>query len=292
MPASPAKGSPGFAAAMNDEIWRGMSREELDAAYNNTAAVKHSAATLTDWTRRSADLRAARPELLNRTYGPKPRNKIDLFRCGKAGAPLFAFIHGGYWQRNSKEIFSCMAEGPLARGFDAAIVGYTLAPQATVTEIVAETHAAIRWLRTEGPRHGVGTGALVVSGWSAGGHLTAMAITLDEVDAGFPISGIFDIEPCRLNYLNEKLHLTDEEVEMLSPIRHLRQNQKPMTLAYGASELPELQRQSKDYAKARGEAGLPTRLLALHTHDHFSILEELIKSDGKLTAALFRLMRT
>lgn len=274
----------------DDEIWRGMTRAELDAAYNNTAAVKHSAATLADWTRRSADLRAARPELLNRSYGPKPRNKIDLFRCGKAGAPLFVFIHGGYWQRNSKETFSCMAEGPLAQGFDVAIVGYTLAPQATLSEIVSETHAAVRWLRTQGPRHGVGTGALVVSGWSAGGHLTAMAMPLEEVDAGFPISGVFDIEPCRLNYLNEKLNLTEKEVEALSPIRHLPENQKPMTLAFGASELPELQRQSKDYAKARGEAGLPTRLLALATHDHFSILGELIKPDGKLTAALFRLM--
>ncbi|MDT3685424.1 MAG: alpha/beta hydrolase [Pseudorhodoplanes sp.] len=275
---------------MSEEIWRGMTREELDAAYNNTAAVKHSAATLADWTRRSADLRAAHPELLNLSYGPRPRNKIDLFRCGKSGAPLFVFIHGGYWQRNSKEIFSCMAEGPLAHGFDAAIIGYTLAPEATLTEIVAETHAAIRWLRSQGPRHGVGNAALVVSGWSAGGHLAAMAMSLEEVDAGFPISGIFDIEPCRLNYLNEKLRLSEKEVETLSPIYHLPRESKPMIIAFGASELPELQRQSRDYAKARGEAGLPTRLLALATHDHFSILEELYKPGGKLTAALFRLL--
>jgi arylformamidase len=277
---------------MTEEIWRGMTREELDAAYNNSAAVKHSAATLANWTRRSAELRAARPEKLNLAYGPKPRNRLDVFPCGKSGAPLFVFIHGGYWQRNSKEVFSCMAEGPLAQGFDAAIVGYTLAPEARLTEIVAETHAAIRWLRSEGPRHGIGTGALVASGWSAGGHLAAMAMGLGEVDAGFAISGIYDIEPCQLNYLNEKLKLTDKEVEDLSPIRHLPKEQKPMTLAFGASELPELQRQSRDYAQARGEAGLPTRLLALATHDHFSILEELIKPDGKLTGALFRLMHT
>jgi len=275
---------------MTDEIWRGMTREELDAAYNNSAAVKHSAATLAEWTRRSADLRAARSGMLNLAYGPRARNRLDLFRCGKPGAPLFVFIHGGYWQRNSREMFSCMAEGPLAQGFDAAIIGYTLAPEATLTEIVAETHMAIRWLRKEGPRHGVGAGTLAVSGWSAGGHLTAMAMGLDEVDAGLAISGVFDIEPCRLNYLNEKLNLTESEVEELSPIRRLPKQQKPMTLAFGASELPELQRQSRDYAKARGEAGLPTRLLALATHDHFSILGELIKPDGKLTSALFRLV--
>ena len=297
MRTSPGKGAVhnhvrGLQQAMNEHIWRGMTREELDAAYNNSAAVKHSAATLADWTRRSAELRAARPETLNLAYGPKPRNKIDLFKCGRQGAPLLVFIHGGYWQRNSKEIFSCMADGPLAQGFDVAVVGYTLAPEATLTEIVAETHAAIRWLRTEGPRHGVGRDALVVSGWSAGGHLTALAMALEEVDAGFAISGVFDIEPCRLNYLNEKLRLTEKDVEALSPIRHLTKASGPMTIAYGVAELPELQRQSQDYAKARGEIGLPTRLLALVGHDHFSILEELIKPDGKLTSALFRLTHT
>ena len=88
------------------------------------------------------------------------------------------FIHGGYWQRNDKDMFACMAEGPLANGFDVALIGYTLCPDVTLTELVAETHAAIRWLRQEGPRRGFGEGKLVVSGWSAGGHLTAMALAL------------------------------------------------------------------------------------------------------------------
>ncbi len=129
-----------------------------------------------------------------------------------------------------------------------------------------------------------------MSGWSAGGHLTAMAMPLDEVDAGLAISGVFDIEPCRLNYLNEKLQLTGNEVEALSPIRHLCKETKPMTIAYGTSELPELQRQSCDYAMARGGAGLPTRLLVLDAHDHFSILGELINPGGELSAALCRLV--
>ncbi|MFN3657206.1 MAG: alpha/beta hydrolase [Pseudolabrys sp.] len=274
---------------MDEIIWRGMTRAQLDAAYNNSAAVANSADKLSEWTQRSAALRAREGALLDLAYGARPRNRIDIFRCGRAGAPLFVFIHGGYWQRNAKEIFSCMAEGPLAHGFDVALPGYTLAPEASLTGIVAELRAALSWLRANGRRHGVAEAALVVSGWSAGGHLTAMM--LPEADAGLAISGVFDIEPCRLNYLNEKLNLTADEVEALSPIRHLPPSSGPLAVAFGTAELPELQRQSRDYAAAREGAGLPTELLPLAGHDHFSILEELARPDGALTRALTKLAR-
>jgi arylformamidase len=274
---------------MTDIVWRGMNRAQLDAAYNNSIAVADSAERLSGWTARSAAFRQQHPELLDLSYGPRPRNRIDIFRCGKEGAPLFVFIHGGYWQRNAKEIFCCMAEGPMARGFDAALIGYTLAPEATLADIVAETHAAIRWLRREGPTYGVAQSRLLVSGWSAGGHLTAMAMALDEVDAGLAISGIFDVEPCALNYLNEKLNLTVEGARAMSPIQHFPARSAPLTIAYGTGELPELQRQSRDYHAARRTAGLPATLLPLDGHDHFSILDEF-SADGHLTAALMVLV--
>jgi arylformamidase len=271
----------------HEAVWRGMTRAELDAAYNNGAAVKNSAEKLADWTERSKALRAARGELLDLAYGPRPRNRIDVFRCGTGGAPLFAFIHGGYWQRHNKEIFACMAEGPLARGFDAALIGYTLAPDATLTEIVGEIRAALRWLRQAGPSLGIAAGALLVSGWSAGGHLAATAFA--EADAGLAISGIFDLEPCRLSYLNAALHLTLEEQLALSPIRHLSPRSAPLALAFGTSELPELQRQSRAYGAAREAVGLPMELRPLTGHDHFSILDELVDPAGQLVEILVRL---
>jgi len=272
---------------MTDIVWRGMTRAQLDSAYNNSAAVKNSAEILADWQKRSARLRARRNELLDLPYGPRPRNKIDIFRCGKAGAPLIAYVHGGYWQRNAKEFYSCLAEGPLARGLDMAFVGYTLAPDVTMTEIVAEVRAALRFLRAEGPKRGVGTAKLIVSGWSAGGHLTAMALA--EADGGLAISGIYDIEPCRLSYLNEKLNITAEEQVALSPIRQLPATSPPLVVAYGTAELPELQRQSCDYHAARLAAKLPSELLPMEGDDHFSILEELAAPDGRLTEALAKL---
>jgi acetyl esterase/lipase len=273
---------------MNDSpiIWRGMTRAALDAAYDNAKAVADVDARRNRWIARSADVRAANPELLDLAYGPKPRNRIDAFRCGHAKAPLFVFIHGGYWQRNAKEMFACMADGPLACGIDVAMIGYTLAPDATLTEIVGEVHAAIRFLRREGPARGIAIGRLVVSGWSAGGHLTAMALPLDEVDAGLAISGLYDVEPCRLNYLNEKLRLDAAEAAAMSPILHLPRRKTPLVVAYGTEELPEMQRQSQAYHQARIDHGLPSRLLPLDPHNHFSIMDELSAPQGRLTGAV------
>jgi arylformamidase len=261
-----------------------MTRLQLDAAYNNSAAVANSAETIADWSERSARFRAQHSQSLDLRYGDRPRNRIDVFACGRAGAPLFVFFHGGYWQRNDKETFSCLAEGPLAGGFDVALPGYTLAPEISLTEIVAEVRGAVRWLRREHP-NGVAGGRLIVGGWSAGGHLTAMTMDLPEVDAGLSISGIFDVEPCRLNYLNDKLRLSVEEAFAMSPVHHLPQTSGELTIAYGTAELPELQRQSQDYWRVRNKAGLPGRLLPLAGHNHFSILEELARPGG-LAAAL------
>ena len=267
-------------------LWRGMTRAELDAAYDNAAHVADSAAHLASWERCSAELRSRRPALLDRRYGARDRNRIDIFKCGSARAPLLVFIHGGYWQRNSKEIFSCMAEGPLAHGWDVALPGYTLAPEAGIGTILAEVRAAILWLRREGPALGVATGRLVVSGWSAGGHLAALAMSWPEVDGGLSISGIFDLEPIRLGTLNDKLGLAAADVEALSPLRRLPVRAGPLVVAYGTAELPELQRQSRDYFEAWQGAGLAGRLLPLENRNHFSILNELAAPEGRLTAAV------
>lgn len=266
-------------------VWNNMTRAELDAAYDNTSAVADSGERREAWVARSDAFRKRRADGLDLAYGPRPRNKIDLFRCGAAKAPLFAFIHGGYWQRNAKETFACMAAGPLANGMDVAFIGYTLCPEATLTEIVDEIAAAVRWLRREGPHRGAGEGRLVVSGWSAGGHLTATTLAMDEVDAGLAISGIYDVEPCRLNYLNDKLNLTAEEAAKTSPLLHLPKKSAPVVLAYGTGELPELQRQSVAYHDARRAAGLPSELLPLAGLNHFSIMDELEKHDGVLARA-------
>lgn len=273
-------------AGVAEPVWNGFTRAALDAAYNNSVAVTNSAEKLSHWTARSARLRTERALALDLAYGPGERNRIDLFACGQPGAPLFVFIHGGYWQRNAKEIFACMAEGPLSIGFDAALVGYTLAPQATLAGIVDEIAAAFAFLAKVGPGYGMGQGGIVASGWSAGGHLAAMALELPQVDAALSISGVFDLEPVRYSYLNDALRLTPDDIAPLSPIHRVSRTAKPIALVHGGAELPELRRQSHDYTAALAKAGRPCTARELAGHDHFSILEELATPGGAILPLL------
>jgi arylformamidase len=96
-------------------IYRGMDRAALDAAYDNTAAVADSQAYRARWWETSAGIRAEPRSRLDLRYGTRPRAILDYFPSGAAKAPLFVFIHGGYWQRNEKERFAFVASGPRAR---------------------------------------------------------------------------------------------------------------------------------------------------------------------------------
>jgi acetyl esterase/lipase len=263
-----------------------MDRAALDAAYNNTGAVPDSAAIIAGWDRRSAAVAAAYPRHLDLRYGERERNRIDYFASAAKRAPVLAFIHGGYWQMRAKETFRFIAEGPLAHGIDVALIAYTLAPEATLTAIVAEIRAALDWLAQRVHDLGGDAERIYASGWSAGGHLTAMSLDHPAVRGGLAISGIYDLEPIRLSYLDEKLMLTAEEVERLSPLRRPAAFSRPIILAYGESELPELQRQSREFGAALAQAGATVTVAALPSHNHFSILEELASPTGKLTALL------
>ena len=267
---------------MNTPLYRDMDRAALDAAYDNTRAVTDSAAILADWEVRSARLAAARPEHLDLRYGSLERNRIDYFSAGRRG-PVLVFIHGGYWQMRAKETFRFLASGPLSHGIDVAFVAYTLAPAKRLEGIVAEVRSAIAWLAPRVAELGGDASRLYVSGWSAGGHLAAMTIDEPGVRGALAMSGIFDLEPIRLCYLNDKLRLDDDEVLRNSPLLERPLRAGRMMIACGGSELGELQRQSQAFAAARSNAGLPGQFTVLSGHNHFTILEELASRTGALT---------
>lgn len=269
-------------------LYRGMDRVALDAAYNNTEAVgipkrDQYVAARVSRTERFKKAHAGRIDL---RYGAGARQRLDVFSAGTAGAPTLVFIHGGYWQQNDKEPFAFLGEGLLSAGFNLANVEYTLAPAARMDAIVAEVRASVAWVIEHAKELGGDPNRVFVSGHSAGGHLTAMAMTDARVAGGIAISGIYDLEPIRLNYLNEKLGLDLAEAQRNSPMLHLPSRAAPLVVTVGLGELPELIRQSEEYATAWQKRGLPGQYLPLAGHDHFSILDELAGPDGKLVTAL------
>ncbi len=105
-----------------------------------------------------------------------------------------------------------LVEGVAAHGWSVAIPGYSLAP-----DVVADRdrrrryRRSLDWLAQNGEAYGI-SGPVVLSGWSAGAHLVAMALDHPRVTAGLAISGVYDLAPIRDTGLNNALKLTDQEV--------------------------------------------------------------------------------
>jgi acetyl esterase/lipase len=264
--------------------WGTLSQAERDAAYNNSTAVPDSAVLNAAREVASSVFRSTNPLHLDLRYGKRERNTWDLFPVADPDAPCIVFIHGGYWQRNSKDQFANLIAGPHSRGWAAALPGYTLAPDASLTEIVTEINTALDWLGAHGPAHGI-NGPVVLSGWSAGGHLTAMCLDHPLVKAGLAISGVFELGPVRDTYLNEKLRLTDDEIRFLSPLRR-PPVAKPLAIAYGTDELPPLVSDSRDLHALRSAAHLAGPLIPVPGTNHFTIVHELRDHNGVLTRYL------
>ncbi|MEH2536883.1 MULTISPECIES: alpha/beta hydrolase [unclassified Bradyrhizobium] len=260
--------------------WAALSQAERDAAYDNNAAVKNSAALIAERNQMSETLRASRKSFLDVPYGDRERTKIDLYPTTDKTAPCLVFLHGGYWQRNSREVFAMLVEGVAAHGWSVAIPGYSLAPDVSLTDIVAEISQSLDWLAKNGEAHDI-SGPVVLSGWSAGAHLVAMALDHPRVAAGFAISGVYDLGPIRDTGLNNALKLTSAEVAALSPLR-LPAVHKRLDIAYGTAELPALIFDSIKLHEMRIAAGGPGKLFPIEGADHFSILAELRRPDGAL----------
>ena len=268
--------------------WAALSQAERDAAYDNNAAVKNSAALIAERNEASEKLRASRKSFLDIPYGDRERTKIDLYPAAEKTAPCLVFLHGGYWQRNSREVFAMLVEGVAAHGWSVAIPGYSLAPDASLTEIVTEISQSLDWLAQKGGSYGI-SGPVVLSGWSAGAHLVAMALEHPRVTAGLAISGVYDLAPIRDTGLNNALKLTDQEVAKLSPLRR----QPSTSGSTSPSARPNWQRWfsiQSSFMRSRMAAHAPGRLFPIEGADHFSILSELRRPDGALVEIVRKLV--
>ncbi|MGY3037019.1 arylformamidase [Bradyrhizobium sp. USDA 4354] len=268
--------------------WAELSQAERSAAYDNNAAVKNSAALIAERNEASARMRGTLKSHLDLPYGERANNKIDLYPAATLDAPCLVFLHGGYWQRNSRQLFATLVEGVAAHGWSVAIPGYSLAPEVSLTDIVAEIPRALDWLAAHGASYGI-AGPIVLSGWSAGAHLVAMALDHPRVHAGLAISGVYDLAPIRDTGLNNALKLTDAEIAGLSPLR-LPVTPKRLDIAYGSNELPALVCDSINLYDKRAAAQAPGKLISVEGADHFTILEALRRPDGILVDAVRRLL--
>lgn len=244
---------------------------ELNAQYNLRAAFPDAAAIIASWVERSEKARARLPHDRDVSYGPHPRQQLDVFHAAKPGGSVLIFFHGGYWRALDKNTVSFVAEAFVARGVTVVVPSYPLAPASSLTEIVAATHAVLDWV-TSPAGLGADSRNIVVMGNSAGAHLAAMlcASTARVLAGCIGISGAYDLAGVQASYMNADLRITDREVVSLSPTR-LPPAPMPLLVSVGGLETAEFQRMQSDFV-ARRTAAFPTTVVAAEGLHHFDIL--------------------
>jgi arylformamidase len=235
-------------------------------------------------------------------YGGLPRQRLDLFLPaqpqGAARPPaLLVFIHGGYWQELSKHSACFAAPACLAAGHAFAAVGYTLAPEASVEQIVQECRTALVWLHHHAARLGYDPTRIVLAGSSAGAHLAAMCTLRGwPHDCGLPagavlVSGVYELAPLVGTTINTALGLTRDSASSVSPLHYSLAGFARSVLAWGEIETDEFKRQSRAFAQALQTQGLPeVPTLEVPARNHFDVVLDLCEPGTLLGDATLALL--
>ena len=272
-----------------------LTAEFVEREYNNRARVPGHPALFARWERDSQFVRETLPCTLDLAYGPDARHRVDLFPAAAARGTL-VFIHGGYWRSLDKSTFSWLAAPYVAAGLSVAMPNYRFAPQVRIDDIVEDAIAAMNWLMLNGVKHRVPTERVVVSGHSAGGHLTAALFATpwsklqfdpQRIVGGVPISGIVDLAPIERFSFNKDFQLDALAVKRLDLYTRKPTLDAPLVVAVGGSESSEFVRQSRLLADSWRKS--VKSLQVLPGLNHFSVVDAFAERGQPLHDATLRL---
>ncbi|MBU2091751.1 MAG: alpha/beta hydrolase [Alphaproteobacteria bacterium] len=269
-------------------VYGAYDQAALDKEYDNRARVAEHPRHIEGWAQRSAEIRNQMTVDLDLAYGPDARHRLDFFPAPQRDAPLLVFIHGGYWQALDKSFFSHIAPPYIASGIAVAVLNYRLAPAHRLDDIVADMRLAVVWLAQQARDLGIDAARIHAAGHSAGGHLAACLLSDGLVRGACGISGLYDLEPIRLSYLNQVLALDATAARRLSPIHTPPAEARPILLAVGGLESAEYHRQQGDYVAALRAARRPVIALTLAGRHHFDSVDALCDPQDALFDGMLR----
>jgi arylformamidase len=254
-----------------------------DANYNLRARWPEHANFMADWTAKGEAAAREPGWTLDIPYGPGPSQTLDLLapatRVARR-APLFAFIHGGYWRALDKRDVRFLGAPFAARGIAFATLNYALAPQVSIEAIVRQIREALEFLWREAPRLGIEPTRIFVGGHSAGGHLCSIVAAANQplsfaLAGSFSVSGVYDLEPLAQSLHQAELKLDRRQVETYSPLRLAPKKGARVWTTVGGDETQAFLTQQAAFAKSWSGQGAKVTVVPAPGLHHFDILAKV-----------------
>lgn len=261
--------------------YRDMTVAELEIQYNARATAPDFDAEMRAYRTLSDRAYADLPVQRDIPYGPHPDERIDLFPTQDTNSPLLCFIHGGYWRALSRRDSAFMANQFVSHGVAVAVVEYSLAPAATLIEIVNQTRRAVSHLIENSDRLPYDPSRIYIAGSSAGAHLAAMSLR-PEIKGALLASGLYDLEPLRFCAPNEWLSLNEITARENSPMHQPAPIETPVIFTWGETETDEFKRQSQDYSAKLTQAGCATSQFEVPNRNHFNVIMDLADDQSRV----------
>ena len=283
-------------------IYKEYDKESLDRQYNNRLNAPDHEIHIERWENLSKEVEKKYSVIKDITYGEDSHEKLTIFPSPEPNAKTLVFIHGGYWYKHIASDFYLIAEAFRAYGFTTVLIDYPLMPEYTMNQLVLSCRKAILWLCQYLPKYNSNPDQMYVSGHSAGAHLAVMMMTTkwsqfnsvlkdDAIKGVCAISGLYNLIPIQLCYINEILKMDKETALLNSPVQLLPETHCPLVLAVGASETAEYLSQSRELSELWTKQNLRIELIEIAGLNHFSILETMLIPSSALHQAMCHLMQ-
>ncbi|KPP96834.1 alpha/beta hydrolase [Marinobacter sp. HL-58] len=202
--------------------------------------------------------------------------------------PAVLLVHGGGWERRSREDMAWIAEHLASRGFAVMNIDYRFAPEHTFPAQLYDLQVAMNWLHENADSYNLNRSAISAFGFSSGAHLVSlMALVADSRhplnqphggDHARPVAVVAGGLPGDLRTFGSgkliRQFLGGEQkdipgvYEAASPITHITAGAPPFFLFHGAQDMLVPASQAKDFQARLAEHGVEHELYLMYLRGH------------------------
>lgn len=231
----------------------------------------------------------------------KERHVLDVYAPkGKKDLPVLFLVHGGSWQKYSKDYLGDAAKRFAEDGLCVVCPNYRLTPKVMHPEHVKDVAAAFAWTVSAVAKHGGDPKKIVVGGHSAGGHLASLLATdetylkaekrsLADVRGIVGVAGVYVISDYEL--FHPIFGKDPAGLAAASPATHAGAKTPPAFLLYADKDLPRLDLSAKTFAGSLTKAKREVTVKEYAGRDHNTILLKMADKDDPAGTAVAEFVR-